>query len=152
MTNCVSAGFSVTGKVRRLNEDAILVRDDIGLWVVADGMGGHSAGDYASALIVERLGALKRPENVVDFIEAIEDALEQVNADLLRTAAARGVDIIGSTVVVLVHDPDFMLCGWVGDSRAYCDEDGHLRQITQQAPARPESGHRRSTRREGEQP
>src|SRR5487761_1903733 len=130
MTNCVSAGRSVTGKVRRHNEDAILVRDDIGLWVVADGMGGHSAGDYASALIVERLGALKRPENVVDFIEAIEDALEQVNADLLRTAAARGVDIIGSTVVVLVHDRDFMLCGWVGDSRAYCDEDGHLRQIT----------------------
>lgn len=130
MTNYVSAGRSVTGKVRRHNEDAILVRDDIGLWAVADGMGGHSAGDYASALIVERLGALTRPESVVDFIEAIEDMLERVNADLLGTAAARGVDIIGSTVVVLVHDPDFMLCGWVGDSRAYCNEDGHLRQIT----------------------
>lgn len=130
MTNYVSAGLSVTGKVRRHNEDAILVRDDIGLWVVADGMGGHSAGDYASALIVERLGALMRPESVVDFIEAIEDTLEQVNADLLSTAAARGVDIIGSTVVVLVHDRDFMLCGWVGDSRAYCMENGTLEQIS----------------------
>lgn len=131
MTHYVSAGLTVTGKVRRHNEDAILVRDDIGLWVVADGMGGHSAGDFASALIVERLGALSRPREVADFIEAIEDALEQVNADLLSTAAARGVDIIGSTVVVLVHDKDYMLCGWVGDSRAYCMENGALEQISE---------------------
>ena len=40
------------------------------------------------------------------------------------------MDIIGSTVVVLVHDKDFMLCGWVGDSRGYCFEDGRLAQIT----------------------
>ena len=71
MTNrFVSAALSVTGKVRRHNEDAILVRDEVGLWVVADGMGGHSAGDYASALIVERLGALSRSGSVFDFIEA----------------------------------------------------------------------------------
>lgn len=126
----VSAGLSVTGKVRRHNEDAILVRDDLGLWVVADGMGGHSAGDYASALIVERLGELSRSDSVFDFIESIEDALEQVNADLLRTADERGVDIIGSTVVLLVHHQDFMLCGWVGDSRAYCMENGTLEQIS----------------------
>lgn len=126
----VSAGLSVTGKVRRHNEDAILVRDDLGLWVVADGMGGHSAGDYASALIVERLGQLTRSGSVFDFIESIEDALVQVNADLLSTADERGVDIIGSTVVLLVHHRDFMLCGWVGDSRAYCMEGGRLEQIS----------------------
>ena len=126
----VSAGLSVTGKVRRHNEDAILVRDDLGLWVVADGMGGHSAGDYASALIVERLGALRRDGSVYDFVEAIEDALVQVNADLVDVARHRGVDIIGSTVVLLVHHADFVLCGWVGDSRAYCMEDGRLEQIS----------------------
>jgi protein phosphatase len=125
-----SAGYTVTGKIRKHNEDAILVREDVGLWVVADGMGGHSAGDYASAMIIERLGALARPDSVLDFIESIEDALVQVNTDLVRTAVTRGVDIIGSTVVVLVHDRDFMLCGWVGDSRVYCFEDGQLRQIT----------------------
>lgn len=125
-----SAGWTITGKVRKHNEDAILLRDDLGLWVVADGMGGHSAGDYASAMIVERLGALTRSGSVFDFIEQIEDTLVQVNTDLVRTAAERGVDIIGSTVVVLVHDEDFMLCGWVGDSRGYCFEQGHLRQIT----------------------
>ena len=125
-----SAGHTDTGKVRKHNEDAILVREDVGLWVVADGLGGHSAGDFASGLIVERLGALQRHGDVFDFIESIEDTLAQVNAELRQVAMARGVDLIGSTVVLLVYDPDFMLCGWVGDSRAYCFEDGHLRQIT----------------------
>ncbi|BFI96597.1 MAG: serine/threonine-protein phosphatase [Rhodanobacter sp.] len=125
-----SAGRTETGKVRRHNEDSILVRDDVGLWVVADGLGGHAAGDYASQMIVERLARLPRNGNVFDFIESIEDSLQQTNADLVATALERGSDIIGSTVVVLVHDKDFMLCGWVGDSRAYCSEGGRLRQIT----------------------
>jgi protein phosphatase len=129
-TRYVSAGRTVTGKVRGHNEDAILVRDDAGLWVVADGLGGHSAGDYASTMIVERLGALPRTGSVFDFIESIEDTLVQINADLLQTAAIRGVDLIGSTVVILVYDPDFILCGWVGDSRAYSFEGGRLQQIT----------------------
>lgn len=126
----LSAGRTVTGKVRKHNEDAILVRDEVGLWVVADGLGGHSAGDYASTMIVERLGALPRTGSALDFVESIEDALVQINADLLQTAAIRGVDLIGSTVVVLVQDDDLMLCGWVGDSRAYCFENDRLRQIT----------------------
>lgn len=125
-----SAGRTEIGKVRRHNEDAILLRDDIGLWVVADGLGGHADGDYASALIVERLGALARTGSVFDFVETIEDALQQVNSDLRELAVRRRVDLIGSTVVVLVHDRDFMLCGWVGDSRAYCFEQGQLRQVT----------------------
>lgn len=125
-----SAGRTETGKVRRHNEDSILLRDDVGLWVVADGLGGHAAGDYASQMIVERLGALPRTGSVFDFIEAIEDSLQQINADLISTALERGSDIIGSTVVLLVHDKDFMLCGWVGDSRGYCNEGGQLRQIT----------------------
>lgn len=120
----------MTGKVRKHNEDAILVRDEVGLWVVADGLGGHSAGDYASTMIVERLGALPRTGSALDFIETIEDTLSQINVDLLQTAVTRGVDLIGSTVVVLVHDSEFMLCGWVGDSRVYCFEEGQLRQIT----------------------
>lgn len=125
-----SAGRTDTGKVRRRNEDAILVHDQAGLWVVADGLGGHAAGDYASGMIVERLGILPREGSVFDFIESIEDTLTGINADLRRTARERGVDIIGSTVVVLVHDRDFMLCGWVGDSRVYCHDGEGLVQLT----------------------
>lgn len=129
-TKFQSAGRTDTGKVRRRNEDAILVREEAGLWVVADGLGGHAAGDYASGMIVDRLAALPRDGSTFDFIESIEDTLSGINTDLRRTAQQRGVDIIGSTVVVLVHDKDFMLCGWVGDSRGYCLEDGQLAQIT----------------------
>lgn len=125
-----SAGHTDTGKVRKLNEDAILLRDDVGLWAVADGLGGHAAGDYASHLIVERLATLVRPGDVVDYMEAIEDTLLQVNQELLQHAQRQQVDLIGSTVVMLVHDRDFMLCGWVGDSRAYGVEAGRLRQLT----------------------
>lgn len=125
-----SAGRTDTGKVRSHNEDAVLIRDDAGLWVVADGLGGHSAGDYASQMIVERLRVLPRPADVNDYIEAIEDTLETINADLRRTAHERGVDLIGSTVALLVHHADYMLCGWVGDSRVYCYEEGRLRQAT----------------------
>ncbi|MBS0383184.1 MAG: serine/threonine-protein phosphatase [Proteobacteria bacterium] len=125
-----SAGHTDIGKVRRRNEDAILVRDKAGLWVVADGLGGHAAGDYASSLIVERLAALPRAGSVFDFIEAIEDALDGVNTDLRQAAQVRAVDLIGSTVVLLVHDRDLLLCGWVGDSRAYVCADGQCIQIT----------------------
>ncbi|WP_246793508.1 PP2C family protein-serine/threonine phosphatase [Burkholderia perseverans] len=129
-TRCRSAGHTETGKVRRRNEDAILVRDDLGLWAVADGLGGHAAGDVASALIVERLGALTRDGDVYAFAVAVEECLQQVNAELRDAARARQVDVIGSTVALVIHDPAFVLCGWVGDSRVYVHEEGRLAQLT----------------------
>lgn len=129
-TMFLSAGRTETGKVRQRNEDAILVREDLGLWVVADGLGGHAAGEYASGMIVQRLAGLHRDGSVHDFIESIEDCLYGVNRELIAAAAARQVDVIASTVAMLIHDRDFMLCGWVGDSRVYCYEHGLLRQLT----------------------
>lgn len=125
-----SAGRTDIGKARRRNEDAILVRDEVGLWAVADGLGGHADGDFASRLVVERLASLPRVGYVFDFVESIEDALAGVNAELRRVARSRAVDLIGSTVVVLVHDEAFVLCGWAGDSRGYCCAGGRLVQLT----------------------
>lgn len=125
-----SAGRTDIGKARRRNEDAILVRDEAGLWAVADGLGGHADGDFASRRVVERLASLPRDGDVVDFIESIEDALAGVNAELRRAARARGADLIGSTVVVLVYGDAITLCGWAGDSRGYCCDDGRLAPIT----------------------
>jgi protein phosphatase len=125
-----SAGRTDIGKARRRNEDAILVRNEAGLWAVADGLGGHADGDYASRRVVERLASLSRAGDVFDFVEAVEDALADVNFELRRVAREREVDLIGSTVVVLVHDPAFSLCGWAGDSRGYCCSHGRLVQLT----------------------
>lgn len=126
----LSAGRTDTGKVRAHNEDALLQRDDAGLWVVADGLGGHSAGDYASGLIVERLAALPRPDDVRDFVDAIDATLERVNHDLRQLARQRGGDLICSTVAVLVGHRDLMLCAWVGDSRVYHYSDRRLLRAT----------------------
>lgn len=126
----LSAGRSDRGNVRDRNEDAILVREDLGLWAVADGLGGHSAGDIASRAVVERLGALQRPADLIEFVESIEDALREVNQELRELARARQVDIIASTVVLLACSDDLAVCGWVGDSRAYGFDAGQLGLLT----------------------
>lgn len=129
-TSLQSAGRTDIGMVRQRNEDAILLRDDVGLWAVADGLGGHAAGDHASGLVVERLAQVRRDADACAFIEAIEDALAGVNLDLRREARARNADLIATTVVVLVRAAGCMLCGWVGDSRGYAFADGALVQLT----------------------
>ncbi|RBK70436.1 PP2C family protein-serine/threonine phosphatase, partial [Xanthomonas oryzae] len=126
----VSAGRTEQGNVRRRNEDAILLRDDLGLWAVADGLGGHSAGDLASRMVVDALGALRRDGDLARFVDAIDAQLNQVNRQLRALARARRVDVIASTVVVLVHDHELLMCGWVGDSRAYAFEEGRLQLLT----------------------
>lgn len=126
----VSAGRTEQGNVRRQNEDAILLRDDLGLWAVADGLGGHSAGDVASRMVVEALGELRREGDLASFVDAIDTQLSQVNQQLRALARARRVDVIASTVVVLVHDKEMLMCGWVGDSRAYAFEEGRLQLLT----------------------
>jgi protein phosphatase len=125
-----SAGRTETGHVRRHNEDAILVGDEPGIWAVADGLGGHTAGDVASALIVEQLGSLHLSTDITDTMDAIEDALLRINHRLRAMARERRVDAVASTVVVLVHTRDLVAVGWVGDSRAYVFEDGRLQQVT----------------------
>ncbi|RBB18952.1 PP2C family protein-serine/threonine phosphatase, partial [Xanthomonas oryzae] len=107
----VSAGRTEQGNVRRRNEDAILLRDDLGLWAVADGLGGHSAGDLASRMVVDALGALRRDGDLARFVDAIDAQLNQVNRQLRALARARRVDVIASTVVVLVHDHELLMCG-----------------------------------------
>lgn len=117
--------------VRQHNEDACLDRPDLGLWVVADGMGGHSAGDVASEMIVGRLGALEPGERLSHFVEQVEAELETVNSELRRLAATREAATIGSTVAALLARDDHAVCLWAGDSRIYRLRDGTLDQVTQ---------------------
>lgn len=126
----VSAGLTDTGRTRKHNEDAFLDSPDRGLWVVADGMGGHTAGDVASQMIVERLGKLPRPDDPLSFVDSIEGELLEVNRSLRTQARERSVALIGATVVTLLSCGNFMVCGWAGDSRLYRYRAGKLQQLS----------------------
>ncbi len=119
------------GKVREVNEDACLALPRRGLWVVADGMGGHDAGDVASRMIVESLSDVQPHENPADFLDEVEDRLLDVNLSLYQTAAASPVvRTIGSTVVALLVMGRHLVIVWAGDSRAYRLRDGSLEKLT----------------------
>lgn len=119
------------GMVRKLNEDSMVERTDIGVWAVADGMGGHEAGDYASRMVVEYIEAMKPCEDFDLLVESVRSSLEQANRQLLDESS--GYDsqrVPGSTAVVLAIKGEDGAVFWIGDSRVYRQRDGQLEQLT----------------------
>lgn len=126
-----SAARSHIGTVRKVNEDSCLERPEIGLWVVADGMGGHHAGDLASQTVVASLRDLATPTSRETLLFDLQQNLLAVNEHLQRVAAGnpeRG--IIGTTVAILISYQHQAICVWVGDSRIYLCRGRQLRQLT----------------------
>jgi serine/threonine protein phosphatase PrpC len=128
MPRWVSATASDVGCVRSVNEDAWCERPEIGLWAVADGLGGHSAGDVASRAVVDALARLRAQPELSQMVEFVEHALEETNMRL-RALASDG-QTIGSTVVVLAIVGGYAAYLWVGDSRLYRLRGAELRQLT----------------------
>ena len=126
-----SASRTDVGKVRALNEDRFIDRHSIGLWAVADGMGGHQAGEVASGMLADALTAVETFDSGYAFLDNVQDAIERVNRALVAHAAisAPGT-VIGSTIVVLIAYQGHYACLWAGDSRAYLLRGGHFEQIT----------------------
>ncbi len=126
-----SFGISNVGKVRKHNEDSLLVRPEIGLWVVADGMGGHAAGDVASQMIVSTLKKVHEGITLNRYIDDIEDRLMEVNKRLIKKAQESDKrSTIGSTVVSMVAYGRYCVYIWAGDSRLYRLRNKELRQMT----------------------
>lgn len=125
----VSSAVTDVGNVRKINEDAILDRPQHGLWVVADGMGGHEAGDVASSSIVSALSSLGSYEKPSEFVSAVEDTLIAVNKRLFAMSSADG-KVVGSTVACLLALPGHCLCMWAGDSRVYRLRNFELEELT----------------------
>lgn len=126
-----SHGISDTGKVRRHNEDSMLVRPEIGLWAVADGMGGHAKGDVASQMVVESLRKLHEGTTLSKYLDDIEDSIQAVNAKLIEKAKESKKKVtIGSTLVMLLAYDKYCIYIWAGDSRLYRLRNGQIRQIT----------------------
>ena len=127
--DCVSRTH--VGLRRKVNEDSLMVRTERGLWAVADGMGGHDAGDVASAKVTEALMNLPIVYGLDALTEAAVSALVNVNRELI--ALARTVDsqrTIGSTVVGLAIADGEYRCFWAGDSRAYRIRDGQIERVS----------------------
>ncbi|MGH8176809.1 MAG: type VI secretion system-associated protein TagF [Steroidobacter sp.] len=126
-----SAAVTDTGSVRAMNQDRVLDRPDAGVWVVADGMGGHSRGEYASQLIVDVLNSTEPAATLSAALESAREGLDRANDDLLRAALrVDGGDRSGSTVVVLCVRQFEWGVLWAGDSRAYLLRNGVLAALT----------------------
>ena len=146
-----SAGLSDVGRRRKSNEDSFAISDDQTLLIVADGMGGHAAGEVASRLAVESIerhisGSDPRKEPTIPasfrspagdeaglppparrVLNAIRLANQEIVRSVRKDSSMRGM---GTTVVIaLIHGPRTFI-GSVGDSRAYLVRDRALRQLT----------------------
>jgi serine/threonine-protein phosphatase Stp1 len=129
--NLQSVARTHVGCRRKINEDALLARADLRLWAVADGMGGHDAGEVASALVIDTLAALPPGLGLAARGDAVAKAIQDANARLI----AMGRDgpqqrTIGSTVVALIAEGGGFACLWAGDSRAYLARASALSQLT----------------------
>lgn len=130
----VSAAATHVGYVRQVNEDAYLDRSDLSLWAVADGMGGHHAGDVASSKIIETLNELdfeSTPVSLSSLVNDVEDKIIEANLELVKLARQhRDNRTIGSTVVTLVVAEGHCALLWAGDSRAYRCRNNETTQLT----------------------
>jgi hypothetical protein len=115
------------GTKRRLNEDCFLNRPEVGLWAVADGVGGASAGEVASAAVCDALATIQPGLSGDQMLAEVRERLQTVHHDLMVRAAG---GTIASTVVVLIVAGPYFACLWAGDSRVYLLHDGLLRRLT----------------------
>lgn len=126
-----SASLTDAGVVHSTNQDAYLDAPELGLWVVADGMGGHNEGHIASQLIVESLAQTDSHDGLSDLVNEVEDRLRLVHHELVIRAKDKGDGaIIGSTVAALMAVGQHGVCLWAGDSRIYRYRKGLLEQVT----------------------
>ena len=131
-------GASDRGKVRDQNEDAFVVDASTGIFLVADGVGGHSAGEIASRIVaqvppvmlIQRLDV--EPKATVSFVkDAIAEAMEDLNEQILMQAELNPMlKGMASTVVLALSRPEGVYVAHLGDSRAYLIRERAMSQLT----------------------
>jgi len=141
----VSTGMTDVGLKRGHNEDNYLINEELNLFVVADGMGGHAGGEYASAIAVNTVEEvvteleLDGPHDIAEQADPIEATSHKLS-HAIRLAGRRIFDKarqrpsyhgMGTTAVVLLVQGDCAFVAHVGDSRLYLCRDGEVEQVTE---------------------
>ena len=131
------AADSNIGRVREKNEDALVASPATGVFVVADGMGGHAAGEVASEMasrtVALRMEALRSAATAGEVRQLVLDAIEEANRKIVVDSRNHpGREGMGTTLTALVLRPEGRyVVGHVGDSRMYMSRSGELRRITE---------------------
>lgn len=126
-----SHAASDTGTVRKHNEDAFADCPELAMWAVADGAGGHAAGEVASAMLVDAIRTIPGALAADEALSQMRLRVAAVNLALRGEAAARGANaVVASTIVALLIRGGHFVCLWVGDSRAYLFRRGVLARIS----------------------
>ncbi|MFK7996670.1 MAG: PP2C family serine/threonine-protein phosphatase [Granulosicoccus sp.] len=122
--------YTDKGQVRSLNEDSVLDHGQQHLWVVADGMGGHEAGDYASQHVVSSLSRYQQHAKPGVSMSRLRELMTISNTHLVEKAETENLGTVGCTVAALNIASLDIMCSWSGDSRIYRLRAGNLRQLT----------------------
>lgn len=125
-----SSSYTHVGKIRAENQDALYTDDASGLWLVADGMGGHSGGKYASNNTVNTLKKFYRGKHFGKNIRHLSSRINDINKHLYDKSLQEGGDIIGTTLLLAHVLGSKLACCWVGDSRLYRLRHKKLKQLS----------------------
>ncbi len=127
----ISHTITHVGTKREINEDAVLSHLDAGVWAVADGMGGHQGGDFASQCLIEHLSRACDQYKGNYLVQRIKQIITNAHLSIFEhSQRIPEQPIIGSTIVVLALEADNFHCFWSGDSRCYLLRDNELNVLT----------------------
>lgn len=135
----VRGAWSDIGKTRDKNQDAYYISkdDELELYIVADGMGGHKCGEVASRMALDIvkdnfLNSKKSLDNKDDVLSLIKESIQKANIKIyLESLEMKECYGMGTTITLSYIFKDSILIGHIGDSRAYLIEDGEIEQITE---------------------
>jgi serine/threonine protein phosphatase PrpC len=127
----VSTGITDVGRLRPTNQDAFVELAEVGVWAVADGMGGYRDGDVASRMVCEGLQRLSAEGSLERMVDLLRQRMSEVNRRLYE-ASVRPINPIvsGSTVVIMAVRGFDCAVLWAGDSRVYRWRKGLLTRMT----------------------
>ena len=136
--NARAFGLTDVGRCREANQDELLVKPELRLYAVADGMGGHAAGEIASQMAIESLAEAMSADaqavhanDVEGASRQLEKALQEGHRKICETVVSRGEwRGMGTTIVAMILLDGQAVIGHVGDSRAYLLRDGELSRLT----------------------